>query len=184
MMEEFCTSIQARTTSAHNDERTLFFSPRLESHPAHNDGRFPHFHLGQNHILLTMMEELCSSTQAGTTSCSQWWKISALTFIKAGTHPTHNDEKALHLHPPMWEHILQQWWKGSALTSTHAGTHPTTMMEGLCTYIHPCRNTFYNNDGRDCTHIWSCRNQSYSHIKMPPNPRPSYLVTNQVPPFS
>ena len=70
------------------------------------------------HILLTMMEELCTSIQDGThpthnderfshfhpgwnTSCSQWWK----TPIQAGTHPTHSDERFQHLHLSTWEHI-------------------------------------------------------------------------------
>ena len=102
------------------------------------------FHPGWNHILLTMMEELCSSTQARTTSCSQWWK----TLIQDGTHPAHNDERFLHLHSSRWEHILltmmkrlctyihlggntscSQWWKGSALTSDLVGTNPIVTLE-------------------------------------------------------
>ena len=116
-------------------------SIQVGKHPAHNNGRFLYFHLGRNHIWLTMMEELCSSTHAGTTSCSQWWNISALSS-KPEPHPTHNDGRSLFFHPGH-NHILltmmkyfctyihpgmntscSQWWKGSALTSIQAGTHP------------------------------------------------------------
>ena len=132
---------------------TVLTSIQAGTHPAHNDGRSLFFHLGWNHILLTMMKD---SHPGWNTSCSQSWNISALTFIQAGTHPTtvmndshpgrntsyHNDEWL----SPRLEHILPQWWNISALTFTQARTHPTTMMKGLYTYIHPCGNTSYHND--------------------------------------
>ena len=92
------------------------------THPTHSDEIFPYFHLGWNRILLTMMEDFYPGWN---TSYSQWWKISALTFIQAGTHPSHSDEKAIHLHPSMREHILLTVMEGLALTSDHEGTHPS-----------------------------------------------------------
>ena len=91
------------------------------------------------------------------------------TYIRHmwGTNPTYMFEKALHLHST---HVRNQSnihiRKGSTLTSAHA------------------RNQSSMHVKRACTHIWSCRNQSYSHIRMAPSPRLSYLVTDQVPPFS
>ena len=95
---------------------------------------------------------------------AQQWKIYVLPS-KPKPHPTHNDGIFLYFHLG-WNHILPQWWKGSTLTSIQDGTHPA------------------HNHGRACTHIWSCRNQSYSHIRMATSPQLSYLVNDQVPPFS
>ena len=93
MMEYFLTFIQARTHPDHNDER---LSSRMEhilltmmkyfctsiqagTHPTHNDGRLSS---RLEHILLTMMKDFCIYIHpSGNTSCSQWWKGSALTFI-------------------------------------------------------------------------------------------------------
>ena len=81
------------------------------THPAHNDGRVLYSHPGRN------------------TSCSQWWKISSLSF-RLKPHPAHNDGRTLFFHPG-WNHILitvmkdchprwntsySQWWNISALT--------------------------------------------------------------------
>ena len=163
-MKELCSFTQAGTTSFSQWCNISSLSSRPKPHLAHNDGRTLFFHLGRNHILLTMMKD---SHPCWNTSCSQWWNIFSLTFIQEGTHPAHSDEKALHLHSSRREHILLTVMKGPALTSIQEGRHPA------------------HSDGRDCTHIWSCRNQSYSHIRMAPSPpRLSYLVTNQVPPFS
>ena len=147
MPKNLCSSTQAGTTSCSQWWKNFVLPPRPEPHPAHNDERLSS---KLEHILLTIMKYFCTYIHpGGNTSCSQWWKGSILTSIQAGTHPTHNDGRALHLHPSRWEHIL------------------LTMMEGLS------------------THIWSCRNQSYSHIRMAPSPpRMSYLETDQVPPFS
>ena len=141
MMEDLCSSIQAGTTSYHNDGGVMYFHPgwnhilpqwwkifvlpsRLESHPAHNDERLSS---RMEHILLTMMKDFCTYIHpGGNTSCSQWWKGSTLTSIQERTHPSHNDGRALHLHSSRIEHIL------------------LTMMKGLCTYIHPGWNTSYS----------------------------------------
>ena len=74
---------------------------------------------------------------------------------------THDRRKAQHLY-------LSNTWskKGSALTFIQAGTHSTTMMKGL-TLISDHEGTHPNN-----------------HIRMAPSPWLSYLVTDQVPPFS
>ena len=56
-------------------------------------------------------------------------KGSALTFFQAGTHPTHSDEKALHLHPSRKEHILLTLMEGLALTSDLVGTNPIVLSE-------------------------------------------------------
>ena len=131
------TSIQDRTHPTHNDGRVSYSHPggntsssqwwkistlssRPEPHPAHNDGISLFFHAGRNHILLTMIKD---SHPRWNTYCSQWWNIYAFTFIQVGTHPSHSDEKTLDLHPSRWENIL------------------LTVMEGLCTYIHPGGNT-------------------------------------------
>ena len=129
IMEEFRTSIQAGT------------------HPAHNDGRFPHFHPSWNtsysqwwkistlpsrleHILLTMMEDLCTYIHPGWNHILlQWWKSSTLTSIQDGTHPTHNDERDLHLHPSKMEHILHAMMEGLALIYDLVGTNPTVISE-------------------------------------------------------
>ena len=65
--------IQDGTTSAHNDERTLFFLPRLEPHPL---TMMKDSHPGWNHIR------------------SQWWK----TLIQDRTISAHNDERFVHSH--------------------------------------------------------------------------------------
>ena len=46
-----------------------------------------------------------------------------------GTHPAHNDEKAMHLHPYRWEHILLTMMEGLALISDLVGTNPTVISE-------------------------------------------------------
>ena len=95
----------------------------------------------------TMLKGLCSFTHAGTHPTTMMKEI--CTYIHPCGNTSYNhDGRALHLHSPMREHILQPWWNDSALTFTHEGTHPVTMMKRLCTYIHPCRNTSYNHDGR------------------------------------
>ena len=104
-----------------------------------------------------------------------------------GTNPTYMFKKGLHLHPT---HVRNQSnmhvQKGSALTSDTC-EEPILQhacSKGLCTYIWHMRGT---NPTcmlkRACTQIESSRNQSYSHIRMAPSPRLSYLVTDQVPPF-
>ena len=77
-------------------------------------------------ILLIMMED---SHLGWNTSWSQLWKAFALTFIQAGTHPSHSDENALHLHPSRREHILLTVMEGLALTSDLVGTNPTVISE-------------------------------------------------------
>ena len=78
------------------------------------------------------------------------------------TNPTCMFERALHLHPT---HARNQSnmhvWKSSALTSdTCKEPIQHACSKGICTYIHPDRNTSYHSDGRDCTHIWSYENTS------------------------
>ena len=72
-------------------------------------------------------------------------------------------------------HLTTNVIKAQHLQLTIRGTNP------------PCQKALHlhltTNVRRACTHIWSCRNQSYSHIRMAPSPRLSYLVTEQVPPF-
>ena len=46
------------------------------------------------------------------------------TYIHPGWNTSyHNDEMALHLHPPKWEHILLTMMEGLALISDHEETH-------------------------------------------------------------
>ena len=96
---------------SHNDGTIPYFHPsqktscsqlwkisslsyRPEPHPAHNDERLSSM---LEHILLTMMKYLCTYIHpGGNISCSQWQKGFALTSIQAGTHPAHNDWRALH----------------------------------------------------------------------------------------
>ena len=140
MMEEFCTSIQDGTHPTHNDGRFSHFHLgwntscsqwwktliQAGTHPTHNDERLPS---RLEHILLTVMRYFSTYIHlGGNTSCSQWWKHFALTFIQAGTHPTHNDERALHLHPSRWEHILLIVMEGLALISNIVETNPTSYL--------------------------------------------------------
>ena len=81
-----------------------------------------------------------TSIQAGTTSYSQWWKISSLSS-RPKPHPAHNDGRSLFFHPGR-NHILPQWWKISIYPS-RMEPHPATMIKGLCTSIHPGWNTSY-----------------------------------------
>ena len=126
MMEYFLTFIQAGTTSAHNDERTLFFSPRLEPHP------------------LTMMEDFLTFIQAGTTSAHNDER-NLFFSPRLEPHPAHNDGRFPHFHPGQ-NHILLTMME-ELCSSTHAGTTSRlehillTMMKYFCTYIHPGGNT-------------------------------------------
>ena len=110
------------------------------------------------------------------------------TYIRhmRGTNPTCMFERALHLHPthPRNQSNMHVW-KGSTLTSdTCEEPIQHTCSKGLCTYIwHMWGSNPTCMFERACTHIWSSRNQSYSHIRMAPSPRLSYLVTDQVSPF-
>ena len=96
----------------------------------------PHVGLPQHLYLAYSSERHSTHIHSGwNTSCSQWWKSSALpsrlehilltmmeyfpTFIQARTHPAHNDE----ILSSRLEHIL------------------FTMMKYFYTYIHPGGNT-------------------------------------------
>ena len=79
-------------------------SIQARTHPAHNDERFPLFHLGWNHIQLTMMEDFYLG---GNTSYSQWWKVSTLS-PRLESHLAHNDGILLSRR----EHILLTMMKG------------------------------------------------------------------------
>ena len=87
----------------------------------------------------------------------------------------------------------------TALISDQVGTHPSITLEWPCTHIWSCKTTRMALSPRPSipgnwpgtsiprmainAYFWSCRNQSYSHIRMAPSPRLSYLVTDQAPPF-
>ena len=88
---------------------------------------------------------------------------------------TNDQRKDQHLY------LINQWLKkGLALISDQP-----MIEERLCTYIQHIWGTNPTSMfEKACTHIWSYKNQSYSHIRMSPGPRLSYLVTDQVPPFS
>ena len=96
------------------------------------------------------------------------------------SHPAHNDGRLISRR----EHILltvmkdfhtfiqvgiascSQLWKGSALTYDLVGTKSYTLVR------------------RACTHIWPIRNWILHPCQNGPSPRLSYLVMDQVPPFS
>ena len=90
--------IQAGTISYHTDERTLFFSPRMEPHPPHRWKTFNQAGTTTN----TMMKELCS-------------------FHQGWNHIRHTEERFLHLH-------LTYSSEGHALTSDLAGTESCTLV--------------------------------------------------------
>ena len=52
------------------------------------------------------------------------------TYIHLGWNTSyHNDERALHLHPPRWEHILLTMMEGLALIYDIVGTNPRVISE-------------------------------------------------------
>ena len=178
--------------------------------PSHNVGLHPTLtsdHVGTNPIIiserqaqhshLTMREPIPQPCQKGPTltfdtceepiqhTCSK--RLSNYIWNMRGTNPTYMFKKALHLHSTnARDQSNMHVRKGSALTfDTCEEPSQHACLKGLCTYIQHMQGT---NPAcmfeRDFPHIWSCRNQSYSHIRMAPGPRLSYLVTDQVPPFS
>ena len=101
--KNFILSSRKKSHPSHNDGIFPYFYPgrntsysqwwnisilssRLESHPAHSDRIFLHLHPSRwEHILLTEMKVFHTFIQDGITSCSQWWKGSALTSDLVGT---------------------------------------------------------------------------------------------------
>ena len=114
-----------RNTSYHNDERFPHIHPGRNTSYHNDEWLSPR----PEHIL-PQWWNISTHSPRPEHILPQWWKISALTFTQARTHPTtmmkglytyihlgvntsyHNDERALHLHPPRKERILPQWWKG------------------------------------------------------------------------
>ena len=143
-------------------------------------------HLGTNPIIiserhaqhshLTMWEHLPQPCQKcpALTSVNQCQKGSALTLSHARNQSSMPKGSALISN--------NQCQKGSTLIfNTCEEPIQHACSKRLCTYTWHMRGTNPTcMFERACTHIWSSRNQSYSHIRMAPNPRLSYLVTNQV----
>ena len=143
------------------------------------------------HSHMTMWEHLpqpCQKVPA-LTSVNQCQKGSALTLGHVRNQSSMLKGSALI--------SKNQCQKGSTLTSDNQCQKGSALIldtceepiqharsKGICTYIQHMRGT--NTTcmfERACTHIWSSRNQSYSHIRMAPSPRLSYLVTDQATPF-
>ena len=125
------------------------------------------------------------------TYSSEWSALTSDLLIRKAQH--------LHLTYSPERHALTSHLVGTNPTitserpNTHIHHHDRTQlissMKRLNTYIWPThqKGTTLTSDllvRKACTQIWSCRNQSYTHIRMAPSPRLSYLVTDQVPPFS
>ena len=147
MMKELYTYIHPCGNTYYNhDGRALHLHSPMREHilqPWWKGSALTFTHAGTRPA--TMIKRLCSFTHVGTHPATMMKEL--CTYIHPyGNTSCNHDGRDLHLHPPMHEHILQLWWKGSALTFTHVGTHPTTMMKGICTYIHPCGNTYCNHD--------------------------------------
>ena len=159
----------------------------------------------REHIQTITSERHSTHIQSwGNTSQQPYRKGSALTSDHEGTHPNNPIKNVQHLYPPMREHIpttmmeglctyihpwgntsQQQWWKGSTLTSTHKGTHPNNN-DGRALHLHPPMREHSPTTRMEGLALISAHEGTHpnSHIRMPPSPRLSYMVTNQVPPFS
>ena len=130
MMGKFCTSIQAGTTSAHND------------------GIFSHFHPGWNHIRSQWWKNYVLFTQAGTTSAHNDGRLSSrldphpLTMMKDFLHLylTYSSER----HNPIQARTKSAHNDGRL--SSRKEPYPLTMMKDLCTHIWPGRNWILHHD--------------------------------------